>query len=216
MKIFDPDNNDLRKFLNSLDTGSFRQNVDLHIHTDCSDGELSVQNTVEKVFNEGFKIISITDHNTVEAYNRLDLSNYDDLTIVKGVEFDCWYGYTLLHILGYGINTENQELFNLCAKNKISTELDIVRFYNKRKTKNVIQTIKNTGGIPILAHPACCWNINIEKMVKKLIDFGLEGLEVYYPYKRHRGIIKFYTINHIKKIADDLHLIKTGGSDRHC
>lgn len=44
---------------------------------------------------------------------------------------------------------------------------------------------------------------------------GLDGLECYYPYRRHRGIIKFHRAESIKKIADKLNLIKTGGTDTH-
>jgi hypothetical protein len=207
---------ELKKILTSLNSANFGKNIDLHIHTDCSDGRLPTQNIIEKTFNEGYKLISITDHNTIDAYKSMPLANYKDFTVIKGIEFDCWHGYTLLHILGYGIDIENEELLSFCAKNKMATELDIVRFFNKRKAKDVIKAIKNAGGIPVLAHPACCWNVNIKKMIEKLVDFGMEGLEVYYPYRRHRGIIKFYSINHIEKIADELDLIKTGGSDRHC
>ncbi len=52
-------------------------------------------------------------------------------------------------------------------------------------------------------------------MIKKLVSYGLDGLEVYYPYVGHRGVIKFYTLKDIEKIARDLNLIITGGTDSH-
>ncbi|HIS36594.1 TPA: hypothetical protein IAC10_08195, partial [Candidatus Scatousia excrementigallinarum] len=61
----------------------------------------------------------------------------------------------------------------------------------------------------------CCWALNHDRFVKKLISYGLDGIEVYYPYKRHRGIIKFTTARNIEKIADKYNLIKTGGTDLH-
>ena len=205
----------LKEFLQFVDAKDFEKEVDLHIHTSCSDGKLSTVDVIKKVINEGYKTISITDHNTIEAYKHLESLDCNGLNIIKGVEFDCWHGYTLLHILGYGIDINNVELLNICAKSKIATEADIVRFFNKRKAKDVIKVIKHAGGIPVLAHPACCWNLNIKKMVQKLMGYGLEGLEVYYPYKRHRGIIKFYTNHYIDQLADEFCLLKTGGSDRH-
>jgi hypothetical protein len=203
------------EFLNSLNPDDFGKTVDLHLHTNCSDGKLSVQETLDKNINKGINILSITDHNTIEAYKNLNFDNVENIKIINGVEFDCWYGYTLLHILGYGIDIENKSLLDICAKKKSSTELDIVRFFNKRNAKDVITAIKNAGGVPVLAHPACCWNVNIKKMIKDLVQMGLEGLEVYYPYKRHRGFIKFYTIKQIKNIADEMGLLLTGGSDSH-
>ena len=50
---------------------------------------------------------------------------------------------------------------------------------------------------------------------KELKDMGLDGIEVYYPYKRHRGIIKFHSRHNIKALADKYDLIITGGTDEH-
>ena len=44
---------------------------------------------------------------------------------------------------------------------------------------------------------------------------GLDGIEVYYPYKRHRGIIKFHSRHNIKALAQKYNLIMTGGTDEH-
>ena len=103
----------------------------------------------------------------------------------------------------------------ICAKDKKETELDIIRIFAKRDIKKLIKAIHNAGGIAVLAHPACCWAINLESFVKKLISYGLDGIEVYYPYKRHRGIIKFHTAKEVERIADKYNLIKTGGTDLH-
>jgi sugar phosphate isomerase/epimerase len=57
--------------------------------------------------------------------------------------------------------------------------------------------------------------MSLENFIKELVTLGLEGLEVYYPYKRHRKIIKFHTIAAVKRIAEKFNLIQTGGSDTH-
>ena len=90
-----------------------------------------------------------------------------------------------------------------------------MRIFAKRDIKKLIKAIHNAGGIAVLAHPACCWAVNLEEFIKKLISYGLDGLEVYYPYKRHRGIIKFHKASTVEKIADKYNLIKTGGTDLH-
>ena len=71
------------------------------------------------------------------------------------------------------------------------------------------------GGAAVLAHPACYWAINLDHFVKTLIDLGLDGIESYYPYRRHRGIIKFHTAEAVRRIARKYNLIMTGGSDSH-
>ena len=51
--------------------------------------------------------------------------------------------------------------------------------------------------------------------IKDLVDIGLDGIEVYYPYPRWRKYIKFSNPNTLEAIADKYNLIKTGGTDCH-
>ena len=44
---------------------------------------------------------------------------------------------------------------------------------------------------------------------------GLDGVEVYYPYKNLRGVVKFHNPAIVEHLADKYDLIKTGGSDCH-
>ena len=66
-----------------------------------------------------------------------------------------------------------------------------------------------------MAHPCCCNVLFLRDFVKRLKNYGLDGIEVYYPYDRFRGIIKFSSRNYPFEIAKELNLIKTGGSDEH-
>lgn len=187
--------------------------VNLHLHSTFSDGKGDVKEILHQAKKLGYKKISFCDHNTLEAYKRTEILK-DDI-ILPGIEFDVWCGYVFMHLLAYGIDVNNEELLSFCAKDKKETELDIVRIFAKRDIKKLIKAIHNAGGIAVLAHPACCWAINLESFVKKLISYGLDGIEVYYPYKRHRGIIKFHKASTVEKIANKYNLIKTGGTDLH-
>lgn len=184
--------------------------VNLHIHTTFSDGQADAFDILRQAKEKGLKKIAICDHNTMDAHQVIQ-----DEILLPGVEFDVWCGYVFLHLLAYGINAFDSELLSFCAKTKKETELDIVRIFAKRDIKKLIKAIHNAGGIAVLAHPGCCWAINLDKFVKKLISYGLDGLEVYYPYKRHRGIIKFHKAKTVEEIADKYNLIKTGGTDLH-
>ena len=208
--------------IKNLTEADYYKNANLHIHTSFSDGKLHPSEIIELAINKNLKYISITDHNTLEAYKCIDLDSHatlrmteDDLKIITGVEFDCWYKSNFMHILGYGIDLNNEPLKNLCAKNPNESKLDIIRISTARKAPEVIKAIKEAGGISILAHPCCCWNINIKKMITELKYFGLDGIEVYYPYIRHRAIVKFHTIKKIRAIAEELNLLITGGTDCH-
>lgn len=187
--------------------------VNLHIHTVNSDGLAVPEDIIKQAKEKGYKKIAISDHNTLNSYRTTDILKED--IIIPAVEFDVWCGYVFMHLLAYGIDVNNQELQSFCAKSKKETEWDIVRIFSGRNVKELIKAIHNAGGIAVLAHPACCWALNMDRFVKKLISLGLDGIEVYYPYKRHRGIIKFHTLHTVEKIADKYNLIKTGGTDLH-
>ena len=201
----------LKNVLKSFTKEDYLNKVNLHIHTNCSDGLGDYEQIVTSAKEKGYKLISITDHNTIEAHK-----NIKDEVLLTGVEFDCWFGYVFIHLLAYGIDINHSELQPFFAKNKKDTEDVLPRLFAKRNVKKLIEAIHNAGGITVLAHPACYWALNLNKLVKNLIDVGLDGIEVYYPYPRFRSVIKFHSEKTVMKIADKYpELIKTGGTDFH-
>ncbi|HNW26622.1 MAG TPA: PHP domain-containing protein [Candidatus Gastranaerophilaceae bacterium] len=202
-----------KDLIKSFTKQDYENRVNLHIHSTFSDGGVNAVELVEKAKAKGLKYISITDHNTLNAYLQTAILNEE--IIIPGIEFDCWFGTVFLHMLGYGVDVNNKKLQSLCAKTKRGTEADWVRIFSFKHPKRVIDAIHEAGGIAVLAHPACCFTFSLEKLVKNLMKFGLDGIEVYYPYERHRKIVKFHTVKTVEKIADKLGLIKTGGTDEH-
>lgn len=185
--------------------------VNLHIHSKFSDGKAEFKNILDIAKQKGYKKIAITDHNTVAGHKL-----FKDDILITGVEFDCWYCGVFIHLLAYNIDVNDVELNKFMAKNKAETEGDFIRLFAKRDVKKLINTIHNAGGIAVLAHPACYWAINLDNFVKKLIDIGLDGIEVFYPYPRFRSIVKFHSPKTVEKIANKYtNLIKTGGNDFH-
>lgn len=200
----------IKDFIKNLKEEDFDK-VNLHIHTSYSDGKSEFKEVVENAKEKGYKLIAITDHNTVEGHKK-----YQDDILLTGVEFDCWCGYVFIHLLAYGIDVNNEKLAKFMAKNKAETEGDLIRLFSKRNVPELIKTIHEAGGIAVLAHPACYWAISLENLVKKLMSYGLDGIEVYYPYPRFRKIVKFHSSKDVRKIAEKYpELLKTGGTDFH-
>ena len=201
----------LRELLNSFTKEDYPNKVNLHIHTDFSDGEGKAEQILASAKEKNYKLIAITDHNTVDAHK-----NIRDEILVTGVEFDCWFGYVFIHLLAYGIDINHPNLLPFLAKNKKDTEDVVPRLFAKRNVKKLIKAIHNAGGIAVLAHPACCWALSLEKLVKDLIEIELDGIEVYYPYPRFRKLAKFHSAEKVLKITEKYpQLIKTGGTDFH-
>ena len=145
--------------------------VDLHIHSNYSDGKADFKEIIDSARDKGYKLISITDHNTVEGHKK-----YQDEILVTGVEFDCWFGYVFIHLLAYGIDVNHPALSPFLAKNRAETEGDIIRLFARRNVPKLIKAIHEAGGIAVLAHPACYWAVSLERLVKKLMKDGLDGI----------------------------------------
>lgn len=203
----------LKELFAGLKEEDYFHSVNFHIHSTASDGKLNPQEIVDLARQNGLKHFAICDHNTFNAYKELRLEEIPELIV--GIEFDCWYRGIFLHLLAYGVDINSEEIKPFLAKNKAETEKDIVRIFARRNVPKLIDAIHKAGGIAVLAHSACCWTINHEHFVKCMMKIGLDGLECYYPYRRHRGIIKFHRASSIKKIAEKYNLVKTGGTDAH-
>ena len=199
--------------IKSIKSTQYYKSANLHIHSKHSDGSETFENLVKQALELKLEHMAICDHNSVRGWQNFDYQKYNFL--IPAVEFDCFYKGTLLHILGYGIDPYNQDLLNICAKSKKETQYDIVRLFKSRHPKKAIDAIHSAGGIAVLAHPCCCWVINLDSFTKSLKTLGLDGIEVYYPYNRHRGIIKFHSRKHIKDLAQKYDLVMTGGTDEH-
>ena len=203
----------LKARITSLKREEYYKIANLHIHSNVSDGKEDFDILIEQAQKLGLKHISITDHNTVAGYKKT--RHLNDPVLIPGVEFDCFYQTSLIHILGDGIDFSSPHIEKLCAKNKNETKLDIVRLFHSRHPKDVIEGIHKAGGIAVFAHPCCSSVLSLDCLVKKLKNFGLDGIEAYYPYNRHRGIIKFHSRKKPFELAKKYNLILTGGTDEH-
>lgn len=76
----------------------------------------------------------------------------------------------------------------------------------KFSPQDAIKCIRDAGGIPVLAHP---YTLNRDNLIPKFIDYGLMGLEAYYP-EHTQGMTNFYL-----GLAKKYNLLVTGGSDCH-
>ncbi len=200
---------DIKELFLSFKDEDFFERINLHIHTNNSDGVADFDTQIENAIKKNMRFISITDHNTVDGYKN---SKYKDNPIlIKGVEFDCFYKMSPLHILGYGIDIENPELKKLFSNDKN----DFIRLVKSRHPKKVINAIHSAGGIAVLAHPCCCFVVNLDNYVKNLKKLGLDGIEIHYPYNRFRSIVKFSSRELPKQLAEKYDLIKSGGTDEH-
>lgn len=86
--------------------------IDLHIHSIESDGTFTPSEIIDEAVNNGIKIISIADHDTLAAYNQtlLSYAKSKNINLISGVEISAKTNKAGIHILGYNIDINNKEL----------------------------------------------------------------------------------------------------------
>jgi predicted metal-dependent phosphoesterase TrpH len=92
--------------------------ADLHCHSTCSDGSLSPLEIVHLAKKKGLRGLSITDHDTTEAYvtGIVPLCKELGIELLTGVEFSAMHEDQSVHILGYGYQLHDPHIDALCAK----------------------------------------------------------------------------------------------------
>ncbi|MFA5064184.1 MAG: PHP domain-containing protein [Dehalococcoidia bacterium] len=91
---------------------------DLHLHTTGSDGRLTPSEMVTLAAERGLEVLSITDHDSVSGVSGAlaAAAGVKKLTVVPGVEINTDLATGELHVLGYFINYEDEELVASLAK----------------------------------------------------------------------------------------------------
>ena len=88
------------------------KHYNLHLHTNVSDGVLSPAQLIERSRKIGLDLISITDHDTGDAYRQLD-SDYAPLRILPGMEVSSQHEGTDVHILALGCDLQAPALVQM-------------------------------------------------------------------------------------------------------
>ncbi|RFS84881.1 PHP domain-containing protein [Actinomadura spongiicola] len=75
--------------------------IDLHSHSDASDGTRPPAEVVRRARERGLDVLALTDHDTVAGWDEAAAALPDGLTLVPGIELSCAQGGRSLHLLGY-------------------------------------------------------------------------------------------------------------------
>ncbi|WP_434511878.1 PHP domain-containing protein [Desulfitobacterium sp. AusDCA] len=258
--------------------------IDLHIHTNISsDGEFTAKEIGEMAKTVGLQAIAITDHDTVEGVEEgIYWGDKLGIEVIPGVEISAEYHGRWMHILGYFIDIQNQDLIRLGEKVREDRLQDVDRqiktlqdngfylekkkvlevatgdtplysaystaiFEDQRNQENpiiksylgienyilrfcedymvrgktafidqfipdavdVLSVIRQSGGIPILAHPGSGLGDEDDNLIDELLPHGLKGLEVI--TSRHNEAQEKHYLNYCQA----KNLVYTCGSDFH-
>ena len=111
--------------------------VDLHLHTNFSDGLLTPTQVVMKAKEAGLKAVGIVDHDTIDGIaEATEAGSHQDIEVVPGVELSSQYEGRDIHILGYYFDPEHPRLQEYLR-----------RFQQERyrRAAKMIQNLNNLG-----------------------------------------------------------------------
>lgn len=249
--------------------------VDLHAHTNVSDGTLTPAELVNLAAKSGLTALAITDHDHVGALAAARAHAIDKgIEIVPGIELSVEEEGFELHLLGYLFDERDERLLAtldhlrvsrqgraariverlqemglditledvskevgaaagqeasigrphiaraLMAKGLVASVTEAFDIYlangkpavvakEKLTAEQALALVHAAGGVAVLAHPVTIPEAHRETMVRRLAALGLDGLEV--VHSKHGPIER----EALAALADELGLIKTGGSDFH-
>jgi hypothetical protein len=249
--------------------------VDLHLHTDASDGTATLDERVEQAAERGLRAIAVTDHDTVHPGLEDRIGDSEGVELVTGVEVRADLFDTKIEVLGYFVDPDDPELSSLLAtardhrhernremmaRVRDATDLDVTLDSLEREADGalgrphvaealvergvvdsigaafdrylgadgscfvpmervpfdeVIAAIHAADGLASLAHPGRIRTERIDEMVDRLVDAGLDGIEVWYPYGERSDDYADVGVEDAAALAETHGLLTTGGSDCH-
>lgn len=86
--------------------------IDLHVHTNMSDGDLTPFEIIDEASKNNVKYLAIADHDTTEAYTD-ELFAYakkKNINLINAVEISTKTKKYGIHVLGYSFDLDNKEL----------------------------------------------------------------------------------------------------------
>jgi hypothetical protein len=114
--------------------------IDLHTHSNASDGSLSPRELVRYAKEQGLAALALTDHDTIDGLAQAAAAGAEfDLEVIPGVEISAKHPQGSMHILGYFLDYQS----DLLAK-----RLEVLKKARKDRNPQIIAKL-NQHGIPV-------------------------------------------------------------------
>ena len=107
--------------------------IDMHMHTNYSDGELSPDELIKLAIERNIGTMAITDHDTLNGIKTVDKSKYPNINIINGIELSVKVDKGRMHILGYGIDLNSKILNDKLDELKTNSINHVISIYEQIK-----------------------------------------------------------------------------------
>lgn len=135
-------------------------NIDLHTHSNCSDGSLRPAALIERAAAAGVQVLALTDHDTVAGLDEAQsAARACGLRLVPGIEISAAWAAQAVHVLGLWIDPASPELRGVLhaqgelrrmRMRKICARLEKLRLPGTE----LLAAVERNPGLPTRAHLA--------------------------------------------------------------
>lgn len=109
--------------------------IDLHVHSNASDGTLTPTEVVKLAIDKNLAAIALSDHDTVKGVDEaIQAAKGSDLEVIPATELSCYYQGIEIHILGLFVNYQNPEFLEALDKleqARFQRNLDMIQLFQK-------------------------------------------------------------------------------------
>jgi predicted metal-dependent phosphoesterase TrpH len=165
--------------------------IDLHVHTNKSDGQFSPGDVVKRAVSNGVILLAITDHDTVDGLAEAkEEASRTGLSFIPGIEISV-SGNNELHLLGYHIDPNNKDIIKMNEEFAVMRDEREERIYTWLAEKNVDITRE------ILHKNLAARSVSRSHFARALISAGY-ARDFSEAFRKYLSTSEFYTLDRPK------------------
>ena len=206
----------LKQVWETIQPNSCPHTYNFHLHTVCSDGQLTPEGLAEQALAIGLKGLAITDHHSIHGFRaaqsylqntRLERPQTPIPHLWTGMEVTSRLLGTEVHLLGYGFDPEHPKIQGYLQGDRPQG--------SDALAANAIDALHQAGGLVVLAHPAR-YQRPADQLIPAAVDLGIDGVETYYAYGNPKPwATSSLQSQQVRQLAQKHGLFITCGTDTH-
>jgi 3',5'-nucleoside bisphosphate phosphatase len=131
--------------------------LDLHAHSNASDGSLSPEELVDHAISRGLGTLALCDHDTTGGIARfLSHGKGKDIRLISGVELSATWGKGNCHILGLNVRTDYaplEEVLSAIRDSRDNRNEKIIAKLNELGLDITLDEVSSLAGGDVVARP---------------------------------------------------------------
>lgn len=132
--------------------------IDLHVHSNASDGTLTPSEVVQLAIQKNLAAIALSDHDTIKGIpEAVAAAEGTNLEVIPATELSCYYQAIEIHILGLFVDYKNPEFQTELAhleQERMQRNLDMIALFQRDNIPITLDDLQagNPGSVITRAH----------------------------------------------------------------